>query len=85
DPTDEDGVIGRGDSIGVSTPSGDEMFSGGKKSQESNIGGGIIAGRAIITWDGGMASYGCIYGSSCKGGKDSMSKRYLVISSEELG
>ncbi|GJY68228.1 hypothetical protein Tco_0471210 [Tanacetum coccineum] len=52
---------------------------------ESNIGGGTIAGRAIITWDGGMASYVCTYGSSCKGGKNSMSKRYLVKSSEELG
>ncbi|GJR28440.1 hypothetical protein Tco_1104672 [Tanacetum coccineum] len=47
--------------------------------------GGKTAGRAIITWGGGMVSYVCIYGSSCKGGKNSMSKRYLVKSSEELG
>ncbi|GJX76041.1 hypothetical protein Tco_0322852 [Tanacetum coccineum] len=47
--------------------------------------GGTIAGKAIITWDGGMTSYACIYGSSCKGGNNSMSNRYLVKSSEELG
>ncbi|GJT84849.1 hypothetical protein Tco_1066566, partial [Tanacetum coccineum] len=85
DPTDEDGDIGIGDSTGVSTPSSDEIFSGGKKLQESDIGGGTIAGKVIITWDGGMASYACIYRSSCKGGKNSMSKRYLVKLSEELG
>ncbi|GJS95579.1 hypothetical protein Tco_0802547 [Tanacetum coccineum] len=57
DPTDEDG------DIGVSVSLGDEIFLEGKKSQESNIGdsdntgdGGKIAGRAIITWGGGIAS-----------------------------
>ncbi|GKC93575.1 hypothetical protein Tco_1159017 [Tanacetum coccineum] len=72
-----------GDLSGVSAPLGDEISSGGKKSRESNIGGGTIAGRAIITWDGGMASYACIYGSSCKGGKNSMSKRYLEVMKDE--
>ncbi|GJT05442.1 hypothetical protein Tco_0839904 [Tanacetum coccineum] len=52
DSTDEDG------DIGVLVSSGDEIFLGGKKSQESNIG---------------------------EGGKNSMSKIYLVKSSEGLG
>ncbi|GKA86457.1 hypothetical protein Tco_0808168, partial [Tanacetum coccineum] len=83
DPTDVD--IGLGDSTGVLVPSGDEISLGGKKLRESDIGGGIIVGRAIITWDGGMASYTCIYESLCKGRNGSMSKRYLVKLSEELG
>ncbi|GJW75978.1 hypothetical protein Tco_0137660 [Tanacetum coccineum] len=49
DLTDEDGDIGMGDSTGVSASLGGEIFSGGKKSWESNINGGTIAGRAIIT------------------------------------
>ncbi|GJV59929.1 hypothetical protein Tco_1466029 [Tanacetum coccineum] len=54
DPTDEDGDIGMGDSIGVSASLGGEIFSRGKKCQESNIGdsdntedGGKIVGGAI--------------------------------------
>ncbi|GJZ84980.1 hypothetical protein Tco_0650319 [Tanacetum coccineum] len=54
DPTDEDGDIGMGDSTGVTTYLGGEIFSGGNKSQESNIGdsdntgdGGKIVGGAI--------------------------------------
>ncbi|GJS46018.1 hypothetical protein Tco_0596139 [Tanacetum coccineum] len=57
DPTDKVG------DIGVSVSLGDEIFLEGKKSQESNIGdsdntgdGGKTAGRAIITWGGGIAS-----------------------------
>ncbi|GJX77662.1 hypothetical protein Tco_0324473 [Tanacetum coccineum] len=57
DSTDEDG------DIGVLVSLGDEIFSEGKKSRESNIGdsdnirnGGKTAGRAIITWGGGIAS-----------------------------
>ncbi|GKC15699.1 hypothetical protein Tco_1012481 [Tanacetum coccineum] len=57
DSTDEDG------DIGVLVSLGDEIFSEGKKSRESNIGdsdnirnGGKTAGRAIITWSGGIAS-----------------------------
>nr|GEV35657.1 hypothetical protein [Tanacetum cinerariifolium] len=38
DPTDEDGDIGMGDSTGVSASLDGEIFSGGKKCQESNIG-----------------------------------------------
>nr|GEW43555.1 reverse transcriptase domain-containing protein [Tanacetum cinerariifolium] len=38
DPTDEDGDIRTGDSIGVSASLDDEIFSRGKKCQESNIG-----------------------------------------------
>ncbi|GJY60392.1 hypothetical protein Tco_0461049 [Tanacetum coccineum] len=57
DLTDEDGDTGMGDSTGVSVSLGGEISSGGKKSRESNICGGTIAGRAIITWGGGMASY----------------------------
>ncbi|GJW69058.1 putative reverse transcriptase domain-containing protein [Tanacetum coccineum] len=67
DLIDEHGDIGMGDSTGVSMSLGGEISSGGKKSRESNIGGGKIAGRAIITWGDGMASYACmtfIYGSS---------------------
>ncbi|GKA88091.1 hypothetical protein Tco_0809855 [Tanacetum coccineum] len=40
DPTDEDGDIGMDDSTGVSVSLGGEISSGGKKSRESNIGGG---------------------------------------------
>ncbi|GKC88865.1 hypothetical protein Tco_1149514 [Tanacetum coccineum] len=79
---DEDG------DIGVLVSLGDEIFSKGKESQELNIDGGTIAGRAIITWGGGIVSYVCmffIYRSSCKGEKTSMSKRYLVKSSEDSG
>ncbi|GKD84521.1 hypothetical protein Tco_1355675, partial [Tanacetum coccineum] len=74
DLNDEDGDTGMGDSIGVSVSFGDEIFSEGKKSQKLNIGdsdntedGGKTAGRAIVTWGDGMASYACmtfIYGSS---------------------
>ncbi|GJW26549.1 hypothetical protein Tco_0040360 [Tanacetum coccineum] len=85
DPTDEDVDIGLGDSTGVLAPLGDEISLGGKKLRESDIGGGIVAGKAIITWDGRMTSYACIYGSSCKGGNNSMSNRYLVKFAEELG
>ncbi|GJU14120.1 hypothetical protein Tco_1136516 [Tanacetum coccineum] len=60
DLTDEDGDTGMGDSTGVSVSLGGEISSGGKKSRESNICGGTIAGRAIITWGGGMASYACM-------------------------
>ncbi|GJZ42265.1 hypothetical protein Tco_0589151 [Tanacetum coccineum] len=70
-----------------------EIYLEGKKSQESNIGdsdntrdGGKTASRAIITWGGRIASYACmffIYRSSCKGEKTSISKRYLVKSSED--
>nr|GEU67132.1 hypothetical protein [Tanacetum cinerariifolium] len=38
DPTDEDGDIGMSDLIGVSASLDGEIFSGGKKCQESNIG-----------------------------------------------
>ncbi|GJS72856.1 hypothetical protein Tco_0705697 [Tanacetum coccineum] len=58
DPTDEDG------DIGVLVSLGDEIFSEGKESRESNIGdsdntgdGGKTAGRAIITWGGGISSF----------------------------
>ncbi|GJU87833.1 hypothetical protein Tco_1295379 [Tanacetum coccineum] len=57
DPTDEDG------DIGVSVSLGDEIFSKGKESRVSNIGdsdntgdGGKTAGKAIITWGGGIVS-----------------------------
>ncbi|GKA70252.1 hypothetical protein Tco_0776316 [Tanacetum coccineum] len=63
DPTDKDGDVGMGDLTGVLVSLGDEISSGGKKSQESNIGdsdntrdGGKTASRAIITWGGGIAS-----------------------------
>ncbi|GJS05358.1 hypothetical protein Tco_0321866 [Tanacetum coccineum] len=89
DPIDEDG------DIGVSVSLGDEIYSEGKKSRESSIGdsdnsgdGGKIAGRAIMTWGGGITSYACmffIHRSSCKGEKTSMSKRYLVKSSKDSG
>ncbi|GJV97309.1 hypothetical protein Tco_1548886 [Tanacetum coccineum] len=92
DLTDEDGDTGMGDLTGVSMSLGGEISSEGKESRESNIGdsdntrdGGKTAGRVIITWGGRMASYVCIYGLSGKGGKNSMSKRYLVKSFEELG
>ncbi|GJT20083.1 hypothetical protein Tco_0878789 [Tanacetum coccineum] len=49
DHTDEDGGTRMGNSTGVSMSLGDEISLGGKKSQKSNISGGTIAGRAIIT------------------------------------
>ncbi|GKE67388.1 hypothetical protein Tco_1521549, partial [Tanacetum coccineum] len=73
---DEDGDIGMGDSTGVSMSLGGEIFSGGKKCQESNIGdsdntgdGGKIISRAIRACGNSLsvASYACmpfIYGSS---------------------
>ncbi|GKG62277.1 hypothetical protein Tco_0632181, partial [Tanacetum coccineum] len=74
---------------------GGEISSGGKKYRESNVGdsdntgaGGKTAGRAIIAWDGEIVLCSCmasIYGSLCKGEKTSVSKRYLVKSSEEPG
>ncbi|GJW48163.1 hypothetical protein Tco_0079809 [Tanacetum coccineum] len=100
-PTDKDGDIGMGDSIGVSMYLGGEISSRGIKSQESNIGdsdntrdGDTIVGEAIGVCSGGIgnslpvASYSCmisIYGSSCKGEKTSVAKRYLVKSFEESG
>ncbi|GJY40263.1 hypothetical protein Tco_0427533 [Tanacetum coccineum] len=50
------------DSIGGLVSLGDEIFSEGKESRELNIGGGTIAGRAIITWGGGIVSYAIIKG-----------------------
>ncbi|GJR90512.1 hypothetical protein Tco_0214523 [Tanacetum coccineum] len=49
DHTDEDADIGLGDSTGVLAPSSDEISLGRKKLWESDIGGGTIAGKAIIT------------------------------------
>nr|GEV54862.1 hypothetical protein [Tanacetum cinerariifolium] len=93
DPTDEDGDTGMDDSTGVSTYLGGKISSEVKKFQESNSDntGGTTVGEAIRACSGGMgnslvASYACmtsIYGSSCKGEKTSMSKRYLVKSFEE--
>ncbi|GKA79313.1 hypothetical protein Tco_0785909, partial [Tanacetum coccineum] len=56
DLIDEDGDTGMGDSTGVSVSLGGKISSRGKKYRESNISGGKIAGRAIITWGGGIAS-----------------------------
>ncbi|GJW43048.1 hypothetical protein Tco_0071847 [Tanacetum coccineum] len=63
DPTDEDGDIGIGDPTRVSVSLGCKISLEGKESQESNIGDsdntrddGKTAGRAIITWGGGIAS-----------------------------
>nr|GEX18488.1 hypothetical protein [Tanacetum cinerariifolium] len=96
DPINEDGDTRVGDSE-VSVSLGD-ICSGGRKSQELSIGdtedGGKVVGRAIIVWSRGrgnslsVASYTgmtSIYGSSCKGKKTSVAKRYLIKSPEELG
>nr|GFC84144.1 hypothetical protein [Tanacetum cinerariifolium] len=74
---------------------GGEISLGEKKFRESDIGdcdnirdGSKIVGRAIINWGGEIALYACmasIYGSSCKGEKISMSKRYLLKLFEESG
>ncbi|GJT41348.1 hypothetical protein Tco_0941213 [Tanacetum coccineum] len=76
DPTDEDGDIGMGDSIGVSVSLGGGISSGGKKSWESDIGdsgntedGGQKGGgsiRACGGIGGSLAAtlYAYIYGSS---------------------
>nr|GEW68113.1 hypothetical protein [Tanacetum cinerariifolium] len=62
DPTDEDGDIRMGDSTGVSASLDGEIFSGGKKCQESNIGdsdntgdGGKIVDEAIAACTGGIS------------------------------
>nr|GEW46941.1 reverse transcriptase domain-containing protein [Tanacetum cinerariifolium] len=64
DSTDEDGDTGMGDLTRVLVSLGGEIFSEEKKSRELNIGGsdntedgGKTAGRAIIAWGGGIASY----------------------------
>nr|GFD17069.1 hypothetical protein [Tanacetum cinerariifolium] len=86
DPSDEDGGTGIGDSTGVSVSLG-EISLKGNKSWELNIvdsdntrDGGKIAGRTIITWDGGMVSYACmtsIFESSCKG--NVVARRILML------
>nr|GEW80989.1 hypothetical protein [Tanacetum cinerariifolium] len=93
DPTDEDGDAEMDDSTRVLASLGGEISSGGRKSWESNSDntGGIAVGEAIRDYSGGIfnslvASYACmtsIYGSSCKGEKTSVAKRYLVKSFEE--
>ncbi|GJV56601.1 hypothetical protein Tco_1457606 [Tanacetum coccineum] len=72
DPTDEDGDIGMGDSTGVSASLGGEIFSGGKKCQESNIGdsdntgdGGKIVGGAIGACGGIVNPVHAYYNGSC--------------------
>nr|GEV25091.1 hypothetical protein [Tanacetum cinerariifolium] len=94
DPSDEDGSTGLGYSTGVLVSLGEISLEGNKSwvlniDDSNNTGdGGKIAGRAITTWGGGMASYACmtsIFESSCKGKKTSMSKRYLVKIFEESG
>nr|GEV32191.1 putative reverse transcriptase domain-containing protein [Tanacetum cinerariifolium] len=64
DPTNEDRDIRMGDSIGVSSSLDGEIFSRGKKCQESNIGdsdntgdGGKIVGRAIGACSRGIGIY----------------------------
>nr|GEU67064.1 hypothetical protein [Tanacetum cinerariifolium] len=63
DPTDEDGDIRMSDSTCVSASLDGEIFSGGKKFQESNIGdsdntgdGGKIVGGEIGACSGGIAT-----------------------------
>nr|GEY62126.1 hypothetical protein [Tanacetum cinerariifolium] len=95
DPTDEDGDTGMDDSTGVLASLGGEIFLGRKKYQESNSDNtrGITVGEAIGACSGGIcnslvASYACmtsIYGSSCKGEKTSVAKRYLVKLFEDSG
>ncbi|GKB52247.1 hypothetical protein Tco_0903000 [Tanacetum coccineum] len=84
----EDRDTEMGDSTGVSVSLSGGISSEGKKSQELNIGGsdnrGKTAGRAIIAWGDGIASYACItfiYGSLIA----SEGKRYLVKLSKESG
>ncbi|GJZ34052.1 hypothetical protein Tco_0579488 [Tanacetum coccineum] len=67
DPIDEDGDIGMDDSIGVLVFLGGGISSGGKKSQELNVGdsdntgdGGKIVGGGIVTCSGLMVSYACM-------------------------
>ncbi|GJS75961.1 hypothetical protein Tco_0725842 [Tanacetum coccineum] len=79
DPTDEDGDIGIGDSTGVQASLGGEIFSGGKKCQESNI------GDSDNTRDGGKLVSGAIRACSGIGERDSEAKRSLVKTSDKLG
>nr|GEX93581.1 hypothetical protein [Tanacetum cinerariifolium] len=95
DPTDEDGDTRMDDLIGVSASLGGEISSRGKKSRESNSDntGGTTVSEEIGACSVGIvnslvASYACmtsIYGSSYKGEKTSVTKRYLVKSFEESG
>nr|GEY75310.1 ribonuclease H-like domain-containing protein [Tanacetum cinerariifolium] len=78
DPTDEDGDIRMGDSIGVSASLDGEIFSGGKKCRESNI------GHSDNTGDGGKIVGGAIGACGKIGKRDSEAKRSLVKSSQKL-
>nr|GEU82973.1 hypothetical protein [Tanacetum cinerariifolium] len=78
DPTDEDGDIGMGDSIGVLASLDGEIFSGGKKCWESNI------GHSDNTEDGGKIVGGAIGACGEIGKRDSEAKRSLVKSSQKL-
>ncbi|GJT42027.1 hypothetical protein Tco_0941892 [Tanacetum coccineum] len=79
DPTDEDGDIRRGDSTGVSVSLGGEIFLGGKKCQESNI------GDSDNTGDVGKIVGGAIGACGGIGERASEAKRSLVKSFESLG
>ncbi|GJW85079.1 hypothetical protein Tco_0158224 [Tanacetum coccineum] len=79
DPTNEDGDIGMGDSTGVLASLGGEIFLGGKKCQESNI------GDSDNTEDGGKIVGGAIGACGGIGERASEAKRSLVKSSEKLG
>ncbi|GKC21766.1 hypothetical protein Tco_1023916, partial [Tanacetum coccineum] len=79
DLTDEDGDIGMGDLTGVSVSLGGEIFSGGKKCQESNI------SDSDNTGDGGKIVGGAVGACDGIGERASEAKRSLVKSSEKLG
>ncbi|GKD34237.1 hypothetical protein Tco_1249746, partial [Tanacetum coccineum] len=79
DPTDEDGDIGMGDSTCVSASLGGEIFSGGKKCRELNIGDSDNNG------DGGKIVSEEIGACGGIGERASEAKRSLVKSSKMLG
>ncbi|GKC65779.1 hypothetical protein Tco_1098377 [Tanacetum coccineum] len=79
DPTNKDGDIRMGDSTGVLACLSGEIFSRGKKCQESNI------GDSDNTRDGGKIVGGAIGACGGIGERASEAKRSLVKSSEKLG
>nr|GEV84926.1 hypothetical protein [Tanacetum cinerariifolium] len=78
DPIDKDGDIGMSDSTSVLASLDGEIFSGGKKCHESNI------GDSDNTVDRGKIVDGAIGACGGIGERDSESKRSLVKSSKKL-
>ncbi|GJS36415.1 hypothetical protein Tco_0534797 [Tanacetum coccineum] len=78
DPTDEDGDVGMGDLTGVLVSLGDEISSGGKKSQESNI------GDSDNTGDGGKTAEDMLGVTTLRDTLSYYPKRYWEMLPKEI-